>query len=574
MQRIDGRRHLVFPGLISTAAELVADPLPGLLGSTEDPKDREGRLPRRAQAHGEESVICAAFSATMAAIRAGTTTVFHTQDTPGFVRGSTTRIREVLLTAGLRGVVAYRLSDQAGPEVLKDALEETRESVLYGGTELLRHGIGLGRLDGLDEATLVELGELANRYEAPILGEIGSRPEDAKSKNVARLDRAGLLTPMTVLRAGPHVSEKDRKLLKERGVTVVLCPRSELRRGHSLPEWDENIALGSGECLPDLFSEFRLAADAWSGNGYDLKSSNMRELLCSGFRMASRIFDLPFGNLEPGAAADLVIINYQPNFPLNEETVIHHLLGGLLRAPVVHTIVAGRILLRENGFTSLDARALLELSERGALDYYRRLTGESFPGYVVPEPEPEPPARPEPKPRAVEAAQEVAEAALAGEDDFDDEDYLDEDEDEDDFEDDDDLDASDREMADLDDSDDDHLDDDHDDDDQEEEDDEDEEEDDLEMREVGLLVDGDSEDFDDDEDDDLDDDSDEDDDLNDSDAPRGHRDDEEEDDDLDDDADDDDDLDDEDEDDDPEPVPENPRKSGPPKDPFGAGIFS
>ena len=62
VQRIDARRQIVIPGLVSAHSRVTLDPLPGFRVPSDAGQDRHTREVARAAAHGEESVICTAFS--------------------------------------------------------------------------------------------------------------------------------------------------------------------------------------------------------------------------------------------------------------------------------------------------------------------------------------------------------------------------------------------------------------------------------------------------------------------------------------------------------------------------------
>jgi cytosine/adenosine deaminase-related metal-dependent hydrolase len=51
------------------------------------------------------------------------------------------------------------------------------------------------------------------------------------------------------------------------------------------------------------------------------------------------------GTLAEGAAADVILVDYHPPTPLNDETALGHLVFGLSQASVDTTICGGRILM-------------------------------------------------------------------------------------------------------------------------------------------------------------------------------------------------------------------------------------
>jgi hypothetical protein len=57
------------------------------------------------------------------------------------------------------------------------------------------------------------------------------------------------------------------------------------------------------------------------------------ELVAGGHRLGAALFGLPFGKLDAGAPADLVVLDYRPPTPLTTANVGGHLLFGIDRSP-------------------------------------------------------------------------------------------------------------------------------------------------------------------------------------------------------------------------------------------------
>jgi len=113
--------------------------------------------------------------------------------------------------------------------------------------------------------------DLLRRGEGPVrrlLEEIGALPaawEPPRLSPAQVLDRAGLLGPRTLAGHGVHLDREDARLLRGRGATVVLCPRSNAWTGAGAAPvtmlLDESVplalgtdSLASNEDL-DLFAE-------------------------------------------------------------------------------------------------------------------------------------------------------------------------------------------------------------------------------------------------------------------------------------------------------------------------------
>jgi cytosine/adenosine deaminase-related metal-dependent hydrolase len=97
------------------------------------------------------------------------------------------------------------------------------------------------------------------------------------------------------------------------------------------------------------------------------------QLLSSGHRLAAALFGLPFGKLDAGAPADLVVLDYDPPTPLHAGNIAGHLLFGLDRSHVEHVLVAGRFVVRDRRVATVDARAVRDRARSAARGVWERM---------------------------------------------------------------------------------------------------------------------------------------------------------------------------------------------------------
>jgi cytosine/adenosine deaminase-related metal-dependent hydrolase len=90
-------------------------------------------------------------------------------------------------------------------------------------------------------------------------------------------------------------------------------------------------------------------------------------------RLASRLWGFPVGTLEEGAAADVILVDYDPPTPMDASNALGHLLFGISQAPVDSTICGGRVLLRGGRLQlDLDERELLARARASAAGVWAR----------------------------------------------------------------------------------------------------------------------------------------------------------------------------------------------------------
>ena len=139
-------------------------------------------------------------------------------------------------------------------------------------------------------------------------------PPARKTTPVRYLDGLGLLTPGMAAIHCVHVTPADAKILKEREVSVVLCPRSNDRlnvgtapahlfRKFGIPLAFGTDSLASNDSL-SLFDEARFAADLWPG------LFPPEELLYMMTLGGARVLGLEdvAGSLAPGKRADFIVV--------------------------------------------------------------------------------------------------------------------------------------------------------------------------------------------------------------------------------------------------------------------------
>jgi cytosine/adenosine deaminase-related metal-dependent hydrolase len=62
----------------------------------------------------------------------------------------------------------------------------------------------------------------------------------------------------------------------------------------------------------------------------------------------------PLGVIEPGAIADLILVDYHPTTPLRAENLPWHIVFGFHASMVTATIVAGEVLMKDRQLLTLD----------------------------------------------------------------------------------------------------------------------------------------------------------------------------------------------------------------------------
>jgi cytosine/adenosine deaminase-related metal-dependent hydrolase len=90
--------------------------------------------------------------------------------------------------------------------------------------------------------------------------------------------------------------------------------------------------------------------------------------------------DASIGRIEPGAVADLILVDYHPFTPITPENLPWHILFGFHESMVNTTIVNGKILMKDRKLVTLNEESITAQARDLAPQVWKRykdnLTGE------------------------------------------------------------------------------------------------------------------------------------------------------------------------------------------------------
>ncbi len=92
-------------------------------------------------------------------------------------------------------------------------------------------------------------------------------------------------------------------------------------------------------------------------------------------KIASRAFGRPLGVLKPGAAADVIALDYTPLTPMTAENYAGHVLFGMSGKSVIHTVINGELKMKDRVLTEVDKQAVLAHCRDTAGELWSRING-------------------------------------------------------------------------------------------------------------------------------------------------------------------------------------------------------
>ncbi len=392
---VDARGGLIMPGLINLhhhAYYTLARGLRPRPGAGKGlPALLEGRWWRLDRAMNLEDVYHGAAAAFLECVRSGVTTVFDHHASYGAVTGSLSEISRAADELGLRACLCYEVSDREGESKCRAAIQENvdfiREASRRG--DGMRCGmIGMHAGFTLSDRTLEACMEAlpatsgCHIHVAECLEDTTHSLQTYGKSVVRRLRERGVLGRKTLAAHCIHLNWEDVQILRETDTAVIHCPRSNMCNAAGAADVTEysrarvGLGLGTDGEAADMLGELAAASALCrhSSQNPDAGFEELpRALFTSNAAFANRFFETPLGVLKPGAAGDVIVLDYRPPTPLTAENLDLHLLAAAGTARVSTTAAAGKLLMEYGVLLCADEEKLLDGARKQAADLWRRV---------------------------------------------------------------------------------------------------------------------------------------------------------------------------------------------------------
>lgn len=331
-----------------------------------------------------------AYQTLIESIHCGVTTVFDHHASPFHIEGSLFAIAEVARELGIRADLCYELSDRDGLAVRDAGIAENAAFIRHCSAhpeELLRAHFGLHASFTLSDESLEKVAKAMQGLDSGIhchTAEGLADELDAVRKHgcrvVERLQRFNLLNERSMLIHLCHLNPREMDIMADAGVVAVHNPQSNMGnavgRTPLVQLLERNILTGIGTdaYTTDMFISAGAAKTLLSHALADPTkgfAEALTLLMQNNPAIASRFFGKPIGVLKPGAAADLIALEYTPFTPLDGQTFGGHLLFGLAGRMCKDSMVAGRFVMREGRILGVDEQAVAARSRERAQEVWK-----------------------------------------------------------------------------------------------------------------------------------------------------------------------------------------------------------
>jgi len=341
----------------------------------------------------EDGVRYSALVFAVDAIKNGTTTLFDHHASPSFIDGSLDVIGDVLLDAGLRGVLCYEVTDRNGKEGAKKGIDENVRFIKKAaGIDRLGAAFGLHASLTLDDDTLVACRE-AIGDEAGFHIHVGEHQADEYDslkrgglRVVDRLKKFGILGPKSIVAHGVHIDQQEAALLKESGTWLTHQARSNMNNAVGVAAIEDFLRLGIPVCLGTdgfyhaMWEEWKTVYFLHKLHHRDPRRMSAMDIVQMGVHNNAALANLylpetTVGVLQPGAAADLIFVDYHPYTPLSAGNLPWQIIFGIQESMITSTMVAGKFLMKDNQILTLDEEKIAAEAQKIAPEIWKRYEG-------------------------------------------------------------------------------------------------------------------------------------------------------------------------------------------------------
>jgi putative selenium metabolism protein SsnA len=384
---VDAQGRLLMPALINCHTHLYGTLARGISLPGRPPKNFPEILKklwwRLDRALNDDDVYYSALVGLIDSAKCGVGTLVDHHSSPNACPGSLDRIEQAFREVGLRGVLCYETSDRNGAA---QALEGIRENVRFiektrshPGDGGIAATFGLHASFTLGDRTLRRCLEANESLRAGFHVHVAEDRCDAGAAK--RLCDLGILDERSLAAHCVHVTPPEIASLARRRVNVVHNPQSNCNNAVGAAKLLEMmrrgvlVGLGSDGYTPRMWDEFKTAFHVQklvAGDPRVAYSEAYAAAFLNNRTIVKNLWGMDIGRIEPGAKADLILVDYYPPTPLTPGNIFGHLLFGIANAPIDTLIVNGRPIVRDRKCLTVDERTIAaRASERARALWHR-----------------------------------------------------------------------------------------------------------------------------------------------------------------------------------------------------------
>ena len=377
---IDAHGGLIMPGFINTHTHIYSGLARGLAIEGNNPTNFFEILDGTWWAIDRhltlEGTRASAYATILDCIRNGVTTIFDHHASFCEIPGSLFVIKDAAKELGMRSCLCYEVSERDGEEKCDQSIQENADFARWAAKEnddMIKAMFGGHALFTISDKTfqkMVEANDGLTGFHIHVcegMNDVYDTMDNYGCLPIERLLYNHILGEKTMLGHCIHVSPSEMDIIKETGTMVCNNPGSNLNNAvgcaPTLKMMEKGITVGMGtdaytHDMLESAKTFILIQRHNAAKPNVAWNETFQMLFENNRAIAAKYFEKPLGILKPGAAADVIVMDYKPFTPFSAENLQGHILFGLEGKNCRTTIINGKVLYKDREFVDIDEDAL------------------------------------------------------------------------------------------------------------------------------------------------------------------------------------------------------------------------
>lgn len=387
---VDARGGVIMPGLINVHTHIYSGLARGLSIDGFNPTNflevLDGQwwyIDRHLTLDGTRAC---AYATVLDCIRDGVTTIFDHHASFCEIPGSLFAIKDVCQELGIRANLCYEVSERDGAEKCGQAIRENADFARWAkeqDDDMIKAMFGGHALFTISDKTFEQMVKANDGmtgfhiHVAEGMNDVYDSLQNYGRRPVQRLQDHGILGPKTILGHCIHVNTAEMDIIKATDTMCVNNPESNMGNAVGISPvlqlYKKGILIGLGTdaYTNDMLESIKVALCSQRHNACmpNVGWCEVTDMLFrNNAKMAERTGFPTLGVLKPGAAADVIVMDYKPFTPFSDANIDGHMLFGMTGRQCQTTMINGRILMKDRVLTEIDEEAvnahILESSKR------------------------------------------------------------------------------------------------------------------------------------------------------------------------------------------------------------------
>ena len=339
-----------------------------------------------------EDLKYSAYTTYIDCIKKGVTTVFDHNASPFAVTGSLDSIADAAKDLGLRTCLCYEVSDRDGEKIAQEGIDENINFIKKYNTDeqnMIKGMFGLHASFTLSDETLRKCDEELKGLNAGYHVHVAEGIDDLEQclekygkRVVERLRDMDILGDKTIAVHCIQVTDDELNILRDTNTMVVHNPESNMGNAVGCQPFLElhqkgiTIGLGTDGYTSDMTESMKVAniihkhvkqnpSVAWGEVPVSMFENNRK--------IAQKYFSGDLGILRAGALADVIVVDYDPLTPMNENNINSHILFGFTGKDVVTTIIDGKVIMQDRKLVGINEKEIFKTSREVAKKLWDRM---------------------------------------------------------------------------------------------------------------------------------------------------------------------------------------------------------